>query len=228
MEESDTKQSAIVNNKTLYTKLSEFINSKMLLGGGFSTAAAIVLILAVLPPKNDIDIELSLNEVYSTWGNSLENEWGVLDNDKKPTPNYSDNRSFFDEDKTKSTIQQVIETGFRVSVDKLGSAPFKNYGITSSTLSEIEYTAVANSMSRQQYDALIQTGQLAAIAAVQCKLNSESKRLDSLSASLSVLKQQFIELETTETKALSNKMKSNTKLAVCETAEYIVELITKQ
>jgi len=82
-------------------------------------------------------------------------------------------------------------------------------------------------MSTQQYDALIQTGNLAAFAALQCRLDSSSERLEIFSSALLTLRQQLAELQFNDAKALLSNMDTQNKPAVCVTAQYVVDLISK-
>ncbi len=221
-----TQTNTVKNKKNFFRSALEYLTAKPVLSGGFSTAAIIVLVMAILPQQQEINIQLSLNEAYSSWGGSLPTEWDALASDQKPTPTYSSKRSFFDEPKVKSSIQRVLETGFKISLSTIGAAPFKSYGINATNLTPLAYTDVNTIMSTLEYNALLQTGQLAGLAALQCKINSNSPRLNSLSKNLQQLQQQFNALQSVETKALSLTMKSNNNAALCATAQYIVSLIT--
>ncbi len=227
MEELDnTSVKTAKKIKNPFRAIVDYITTKTALTGGFSTVALIILVLAILPQQQEINIQLSLNDAYTNWGSTLNAEWAQLATDQKPTPVYSGKRSFFDKPKLKSNVQNVLETGFKISISNIGETPFKSYGITPSTLANTAYHDVNNSMSTLEYNALLQTGQLAGLAALQCKINSNSERLNLLSTNLQQLQQQFVTLKSPETKALSLVMKTNDKPALCETAHYIVSLIT--
>ncbi|MFV1984989.1 MAG: hypothetical protein ACC657_15685 [Thiohalomonadales bacterium] len=216
------------NNKPgIFSSLSDFFNTKSILAGGFSTAAIIVIVVAILPQQKDFNVQLSFNEAYQQWGGGLASEWDSLPAAQKPTPIYSEHRSFFTTPKQKSKIQQVLETGFKLGIEKIGDTPFNDFGIATTTLSNISNSEVSTIMSTQQYDALIQTGNLAAFAALQCRLDSSSERLEIFSSALLTLRQQLAELQFNDAKALMSNMETQNKPAVCVTAQYVVDLITK-
>lgn len=209
----------------IFNLLSDLFNIKIMLGGGFSTAAIIVIVVSILPQQHDINIQLSLNEAYDQWGGSLQSEWNSLAPDQKPTPHYSDDRSFFTTPKQKSEVQQVLETGFKAGIDQIGDQPFEDLGIITTSLSTITNSEVSTIMSASQYDALIQTGHLAAFAAVQCRLDSSSDRLKIFSTALITLRQQLAELQFNDAKALMSMSETKNQAAVCLTAQYVVDLI---
>ncbi|MFV2061233.1 MAG: hypothetical protein ACC653_11170 [Gammaproteobacteria bacterium] len=214
------------NGNKLTDFLSKLFNTKLILGGGFSTAAVVVIMILILPQQADINIQLSFNGAYDKWGASLKQDWASLPDAKKPEPDYASDRSFFSEPKQKSQIQQVLETGFKLGVDEIGHTPFKDFGIVSTSLSNIPNSEVTAIMSAQQYDSLLQTGRLAAFAALQCRIDNSSERLEVFSTALSTLRQQLAELQFNDAKELMTLTATDTTSAVCQTAQYVVNLIT--
>jgi hypothetical protein len=218
-----------INNKNRFsTFIDNLFNKKSVFAGGFATAAILVIVVSILPQQNDIDVQLSLNGAYDQWGGSLEQEWNQLPTGQKPTPNYASDRSFFSEPKEKSELQQVLETGFKISMNKIGKKPFKDYGIDSSILSTVSSADVSNSMTASHYEALKHTGQIAGLAAVQCKLDVKSPRVDELKTALEALQKQLNNLQIKDSILLKSAMKTENKNAVCATAQFVVDIITKE
>jgi len=227
IENKSTAPSAIKEKakRGFFGFINDLLTPKTLMGGGFSTAAIIVIVISILPPQNNYDIQMSLNGAYNSWGSSLEQEWRTLPTDQKPTPKYSSDRSYFSDPKVKSNIQRVLETGFKISMKQIGDTPFKDYGITQKQLESIKNIDVATVMNNKQYDSLVQTGQIAALASLQCKLDSNSERLKQLTQSLAALRLQLTELQIDEAKILHSVMDTKNSKAVCLTAQYVVDLI---
>ncbi len=204
---------------------TNLLNTKILLGGGLSTAAILVIVISIIPLQKDMNIQLSLNTAYDSWGNSLENEWASLPMSQKPKPQYSSDRSYFSKPKVKSSIQQVLETGFRISINQIGESPFKDYGIETNNLSSITKSDVAVSLTTDQYESVLQIGQIAALASLQCKLDAQSARLKQLNQSLVILQHKLTELKMDDAIKLYSVMNTKNNNAVCTTAQYVIGLI---
>jgi len=82
IDEIDNKTTKLISTKNkkpgIFSLLSDFFNTKTMLAGGFSTAAIIVIVVAILPQQNNLNVQLSLNEAYQQWGGLLESEWNSL------------------------------------------------------------------------------------------------------------------------------------------------------
>ncbi|VAW96238.1 hypothetical protein MNBD_GAMMA22-1263 [hydrothermal vent metagenome] len=204
--------------------ISNLFKNKILLGSGFSSAVVILFVILLQIQQADINIQLQLNETYSDWGNSLPQEWNTLANDQKPTPVYSSDRSYFSELKQKSDVQKILESGFKMAMTKIGSTPFKDYGISDKNLSNTTKKDFVKNFTSSEYDSLLQTGQIAALAAIQCKLDPASPRLNKLNTALTVLHKQLNRLTTDEANNLQSKMLIHENS--CATAEHIINLIT--
>jgi len=230
MDAMEQKSSSTVTDKTglkISSFFSNLFNTKTVLGGGFATAAVVIIMVSVIPPQNSFDVQLSLNGAYNQWGGLLETEWQSLPASQKPTKQFSDDRSFFTKPKDKSQIQQVLETGYKKGISQIGAIPFRDFGINTATLSDIPNSEVSNLMTSEQYNTLVETGHLAAFATIQCRLDSSSERLDVFSKALNELRPQLANIQFNDTRKLVLVMESKNKSAVCLTAQYVVELITK-
>lgn len=226
LEESNNPKSVTNKNKQgFFETLFDFVTIKQLLGGTLTAAMAFVVVISILPQQQpELNIELSLNDAYNSWGGKLENEWKTLPADQKPTPVYSSDRSFFSKPKIKSTVQQILETGFKISLDQIGGKPFKDFGIVITSLASLPNSDFS-SIKPEHYTTLVHTGQLAALAAIQCKLNPLSERLNKLTSALPILKKQLQLIPFKDATSLILLVKTKDESALCLTSQSIVDRI---
>lgn len=226
---AELADSAIEESVNLIQRITNWmlglLTNRQVIGGGLSTAVVLVLVLYMLPFQRDIDIDMQIDSTYAGWGRSLESEWSALPTSKKPQPQYSTDRSFFLAPKKKSTIQQVLESGFKVSMSQIGAIPFKDYGIEITSLSSVTDDDVSNALTVSQYMAIRQIGQLSALAAMQCKINPNSERIAELSPVFVQLRKQLTDNPFENSAALVAAMGTKIDLIACSTAQHVIDQI---
>ena len=228
-----TRQESSIYKTSEQAKLKGFLESLLgwisghragVFGGGFATAAIALLVVFLFPFQKDINVQQQLDDAHLSWGILLNDEWAAFPAEKKPKRKFASNRSFFS--KPKSEIQQAIETGFKTGVEKLGNDPYQGFGIDIDNLASVNASEVA-SLTTEQYQALIQTGQLNSITALQCTMNPSSSRITNLyPAAQSLITQLKTSADKEVQKLVSGIEKTADKNAVvCEFSDNVIRLM---
>jgi hypothetical protein len=192
-------------------------------GGGFATAVIALLVVLLFPYQKDINVQQQLDDAHLSWGILLNDEWAAFPAEKKPKRKFASSRSFFV--KPKSEIQQAIETGFKTGVEKLGKESYQGFGIDIDNLASVDPSQVA-SLTAEQYQALIQTGQLTSITAIQCTMDSSSIRITNLYPALLSLIKQIKTISDSQVQKLVEVGRTTDKnAAVCQFSDNAIDLM---
>ena len=170
-----------VRTKSLRESVKEFFSPKTIgiFGGGFAVATIALLVILALPLKQVIQISQNIDDAYIDWGPSLTAEWANTPDSAKPKPKYSSSRKFTFKAHEKSDIKKIIETGFKAGSKNILNYPYKSLRIDPTALANVS-AAQSTGVAQDQYDLFFNTGRLTALASLQCVIDPQSQRLDSL------------------------------------------------